>query len=154
MIHIVTSATDRFFNLLAQDPVRPHIPHNDRIGENRNIFAYCDDSDDAKAITCVSYQSSVPEVEGDLFKADQTPDVAVFYTIWSYAPGAGRSLIFDAVQYIREHMPNIKRFVTLSPKTDMARRFHIKNGAVVFRENIETVNYEYVDVDQKDLTAA
>jgi hypothetical protein len=28
----------------------------------------------------------------------------------------------------------------------MARRFHLKNGAIVFRENIETVNYEYTNV--------
>jgi hypothetical protein len=33
--------------------------------------------------------------------------------------------------------------VTLSPKTDMARKFHLKNGAKIFRENEETVNYEY-----------
>jgi hypothetical protein len=33
--------------------------------------------------------------------------------------------------------------VTLSPKTEMARRFHLKNGAIIFRENIETINYEY-----------
>ena len=26
----------------------------------------------------------------------------------------------------------------------MARRFHLKNGAIVFRENIETINYEYL----------
>jgi hypothetical protein len=26
----------------------------------------------------------------------------------------------------------------------MARRFHIKNGAQVFRENDSTVNYEYI----------
>jgi hypothetical protein len=25
----------------------------------------------------------------------------------------------------------------------MARRFHLKNGAIIFRENIETINYEY-----------
>ena len=25
----------------------------------------------------------------------------------------------------------------------MARRFHLRNGAIVFRENIETINYEY-----------
>jgi hypothetical protein len=40
----------------------------------------------------------------------------------------------------------IKRFVTLSPKTEMAKRFHLKNGAIVFRENEETVNYEYIRV--------
>jgi hypothetical protein len=25
----------------------------------------------------------------------------------------------------------------------MARRFHLKNGAVVLRENADTINYEY-----------
>jgi hypothetical protein len=33
--------------------------------------------------------------------------------------------------------------VTLSPKTEMARRFHLKNGAGVYRENSTTVNYIY-----------
>ena len=53
-------------------------------------------------------------------------------------------MLLSAVDNIREHYPRIKRFVTLSPKTEMARRFHIKNGAVVFRENADTVNYEYL----------
>ena len=25
----------------------------------------------------------------------------------------------------------------------MARRFHLKNGAIIFRENLDTTNYEY-----------
>ena len=70
-------------------------------------------------------------------------NTAIFYTIWSYKPGAGRQLIFDSVQYIKSNKPNISRFVTLSPKTEMARRFHLKNGAIIFRENIESINYEY-----------
>ena len=28
----------------------------------------------------------------------------------------------------------------------MARRFHLRNGAIVFRENIETINYEYTPI--------
>jgi hypothetical protein len=81
-----------------------------------------------------------------LFEKCSNPNVAVFYTIWSYAPGAGRKLIFDAVEYIKQSNKNIDRFVTLSPKTDMAKRFHTKNGAIVFRDNPETVNYEYKEV--------
>jgi len=38
----------------------------------------------------------------------------------------------------------------LSPPTEMARRFHHKNGAVTLRTNEETVNYEYVQ--KKELT--
>ena len=100
--------------------------------------------DQVQAITCVSYQNQIPESEFDLFRVDAEPTVAVFYTIWSYAPGAGRQLIFDAVEHIRGQQTNIQRFVTLSPKTEMARRFHLKNGANVFKENSETVNYEYI----------
>jgi hypothetical protein len=52
------------------------------------------------------------------------------------------------VKHIEESKPNIKRFVTLSPKTQMAKRFHLKNGAVTFRENDLTVNYEYMRVSK------
>jgi hypothetical protein len=31
----------------------------------------------------------------------------------------------------------------LSPKTEMARKFHLKNGARELRENINTINYIY-----------
>jgi hypothetical protein len=72
------------------------------------------------------------------------PTTAIFYTIWSYAPGAGVELLRQTVSHIRAQFPTITRFVTLSPKTEMARRFHTKNGAVTFRENLDTVNYEYL----------
>jgi hypothetical protein len=48
------------------------------------------------------------------------------------------------VDEIRRQFPTVTRFVTLSPKTEMARRFHIKNGAHVLKENDSTVNYEYI----------
>jgi hypothetical protein len=128
--------------LLNQDPVRPHIPHTQRLGDSKDIFVLRDDENKAKAITCVSYQQSIPTSESELF-LDGQADTAVFYTIWSYVPGAGRALIFDAVKHIKETKPEIKRFVTLSPKTEMAKKFHHKNGAITFRENHESVNYEY-----------
>jgi hypothetical protein len=53
-------------------------------------------------------------------------------------------LLAAAVHGIKEQYPSVTRFVTLSPKTNMARRFHLKNGAIVFRENDDTVNYEYI----------
>jgi hypothetical protein len=36
------------------------------------------------------------------------------------------------------------------PSTNLARRFHLKNGAIVFRENIETINYEYPVNEKKE----
>jgi hypothetical protein len=146
MLHLIESLTDKFFDLLNQDPVRPNIPHVDRIGPNKDIFVFRDSEDKVKAITCVSYQQSIPTKESELFENTDTPNVAVFYTIWSYVPGAGRTLIFDAVRHIKETRPEITRFVTLSPKTEMAKRFHTKNGAGVYRENDESVNYEYEEI--------
>lgn len=145
MLHLIKNSADKFFELISQDPVRPSIPQESRVGNNKDIFLIRDDNDNVQAITCVSYQGSVPTAETELFENCDEPKVAVFYTIWSYAPGAGRQLIFDAVKHIRENQKTINRFVTLSPKTEMARRFHIKNGAIVFRDNQETVNYEYIE---------
>lgn len=142
MLHLIKDIADSFFNLLSQDPVRPTIPHEKRVGPNRDVFVLKEE-DQVKAITCVSYQDSIPTTEGELFVESEKPRVAVFYTIWSYAPGAGRRLIFDSVNHIRSQQSNIERFVTLSPKTEMAKRFHLSNGACIYKENIETVNYEY-----------
>jgi len=68
---------------------------------------------------------------------------AVFYTIWSYTAGAGRTLILEATKSIESEFPGIETYVTLSPKTEMARKFHLKNGARELRENSTTVNYIY-----------
>ena len=146
MLHLIESLTDKFFELIYQDPVRPNVPHVDRIGANKDIFVFRDEDDKVKAITCVSYQSSIPTKESELFETTDDPSIAVFYTIWSYVPGAGRALIFDAVRHIKETRPEITRFITLSPKTELAKRFHTKNGAGVYRENDETVNYEYEEL--------
>lgn len=144
MLHLIKSNSDQFFDLLTQDPVRPNIPTDFRIGDNRDIFVLKNEDGTVRAITCVSYQDEVPSTEVELFRDQLEPTVAIFYTIWSYVPGAGRALIFNAVDYIKQNKPGIARFITLSPPTEMARRFHTKNGAVVFRTNTETVNYEYV----------
>jgi hypothetical protein len=144
MLDLIKTLSDNFLKFLSEDPVRPHIPHIDRIGDNKDIFVMRGEDDSVTAITCVSYQNTIPTSEGELFQVSGQPDTAVFYTIWSYKPGAGRQLIFESVKYIKDNKPHITRFITLSPKTEMARRFHLKNGAIVFRENGETVNYEYV----------
>jgi len=144
MLHLIKSISDTFVDFLKQDPVRPHIPHDLRVGTNRDIFVARKDDQTVRAITCVSYQQTIPTSESELFEECDTPEVVVFYTIWSYEPGAGRDLIFQARDWISTNKPEIKKFVTLSPPTEMARRFHIKNGAHIYRQNTDTVNYEYV----------
>jgi len=143
MLTRIKSIEDSLVKFLKDDPVRPHIPHAQRIGNGRDVFVLLQDSEPA-AIVCASYQQSIPVDEQGLFESTTDPDAVVFYTIWSYAPGSAARLIFSAVDQIRAERPDIKKFVTLSPKTEMARKFHLKNGAVVYRENAESVNYRYL----------
>lgn len=143
MIYLIKDFSDKFFKYLSEDPVRPNIPLSERLGITKEIFLLPEE-ENVQAITCVSYNDEVPTNESDLFNNKSEPVVAIFYTIWSYKPGAGRQLIMDSVGYIKENKPTIKRFVTLSPKTEMAKRFHLKNGAIILRENVDTINYEYL----------
>jgi hypothetical protein len=142
MLTCITQIDDPLLVHLKDDPVRPEIPAEFRVAVNRFVLALV--KEQVRAMVCVSLQNTVPTDVADLGSTDTDVDTAIFYTIWSYAPGAGTELLLSAVDDIRKQYPQIKRFVTLSPKTEMARRFHIKNGAVVFRENADTVNYEYL----------
>jgi hypothetical protein len=89
----------------------------------------------------VAYLAEVPRTESELGKTGD--QVAAFYTIWSYQPGAGRRMIRAARIHIATTRPLIKTYVTLSPKTEMARKFHIGNGASVLADNETTINYIY-----------
>ena len=142
MLYTITSITEEIVNLLKDDPVRPEIPVTDRINSNSRIYML-KDGDKTCAVTCVKFLDSIPAAVEDMVTAVGNATAAVFYTIWSYAPGAGRELIQAAQQSIREEFPGIQTYVTLSPKTEMAKRFHLKNGAGVYRENSDTVNYIY-----------
>ena len=68
---------------------------------------------------------------------------AVFYTVWSYKPGAGREIVNGVAELIKKQRPYVKRFVTLSPLTEMARKFHIKNGAKLIAKHHDCQNFEY-----------
>jgi hypothetical protein len=128
-------------DFLRDDPVRPEIPREFRVAQNRFVAALVEDQ--PQAMVCVSLQALVPETVAQLGDILDQPTVAVFYTIWSYAAGAGARLLFDTVAEIQRLHPQITRFVTLSPKTNIAHRFHTRNGARVFRVNPDSVNYEY-----------
>lgn len=132
---------DHYNELLADDPVRNHIPFEVRMQPNRDNFVLLDDDENPRAVVCVAYTTDVATTEQELHNAGNK--VAMFYTVWSYDRGAGRDIIFAAVEEIKLAQPSIKRFVTLSPPTDMARRFHLKNGAIELKVNSDTVNYEY-----------
>ena len=144
MLHTITDLRDSLLDLIKDDPVRPELTREFRVNSNSRIFVLRDDdTDEPLAVTCVKFLSEIPQDVTDLAELAVNTNTAVFYTIWSYAAGAGRRLIQEAQQQIRQERPEVDTYVTLSPKTEMARKFHLKNGAEVFRENPDTVNYLY-----------
>lgn len=143
MLHIIRDLGDDLTRLVKDDPVRPEIPLESRINSNSRIFVLKDDNDQPIAVTCVKFLNAVPTQVEELVDAVVNTNTAVFYTIWSYAAGAGRRLIEEAQRQIREEQPEVTTYVTLSPKTEMAERFHLKNGAEKWRVNETSVNYLY-----------
>ena len=129
--------------IIRDDPVRPEIPIDHRINETAEMYALWN-ATELGAITCVSYTDGIPASVEEMYSLGSPfPDTAVFYTIWSYAPGAGRELINQAAHGVQAQHSSIKNIVTLSPKTEMAEKFHLKNGAWRYRENSDTINYAY-----------
>jgi hypothetical protein len=146
MLHVIQSLSDPLVRVIEDDPVRPEIPIEFRVSERSNIFVLLDELREPMASVCAAYKDSVPGSVAELtYPNMMTPHCAIFYTIWSYRPGAGRTLIRAAVSWLKAQRPVITDFVTLSPPTEMARVFHLRNGAHIYRVNADTVNYIYQD---------
>ena len=133
-------------HLLNDDSVRPELSYAFRTSNGRECFVLTEDA--PRAVICVAYTHQVPTTvdELDAYSFNDTNDpngIAVFYTVWSYGKGAGRDIVFSLVDHIKHFKPWVARFVTLSPKTEMAKKFHLSNGAFTLGENVESVNYEY-----------
>jgi hypothetical protein len=129
--------------IISDDPVRPEIPIEFRINEAAEMYALWDNKQ-LLGVTCVSFTQGIPDSVDEMIESSSlNPDTVVFYTIWSYVKGAGRELLNKAVDQILFDNKLIKNVVTLSPKSEMAEKFHIRNGAWKFRENQDTINYAY-----------
>ena len=140
MLKVIKDLNDPLIDLVKDDPVRPAIPTASRIHDHAEILVLMD-NDQPAAEVCVAYLDQVPTTETELGRSGD--NVAAFYTIWSYQPGAGRRMIRAARIHIATTRPSIKTYVTLSPKTEMARKFHIGNGASMLADNETTINYLY-----------
>lgn len=142
MLRLINSISDTLLEYIKDDPVRPDIPRDFRVTCNRFVAALVEENKPTSMV-CVSLHDFVPECVADLARTVEQPTVCVFYTIWSYKPGDGVKLLRQCVSEIHSKYSTVTTFVTLSPKTELARRFHTKNGAVIFRENTDTINYWY-----------
>ena len=136
-------------DLFKDDPVRPNLNPKFRLTENRVNFLLTQDFTKQCAIVCVAFTKDIPKTEKQLEmysinKLSVNYDKAIFYTIWSYSKGSGKDILFNTVFWLKKNKPEIKRYITMSPKTEMARNFHLKNGAYELKSNRETINFEYI----------
>jgi hypothetical protein len=141
-LHHIKDINDPLTRVIKDDPVRPHIPLEQRINDAAEILILRA-GEEILAATCMQWLKDVPEDEQDLIDMAKDRNIAVFYTIWSYSPGAGATLLQQAAEWLKTEFKDITGIVTLSPQTAMAERFHLKNGAKIRRQNETSVNYEY-----------
>ena len=142
----ITDPKDPRAGIIKDDPVRPHIPLEQRINDAAELLIL-KAGEEILAATCMQWLKDIPKDEQDLIDIDKDKNVAVFYTIWSYKPGAGQALIKQAADWILKEYDSVQDIVTLSPQTELAKRFHHKNGAITLRENETSVNYRYYHKD-------
>ena len=123
--------------LCESDPVRKNIPHDWRVNSPlREVFHL-----EEKACLCVAHLEAIPKTEVELMEYGWGT-FSIFYTVWSTEKGLGRKIILDVWELLKgQHFNN--RYITMSPKTEMATKFHLKNGAILLQENQVTNNFEY-----------
>ena len=146
---LIIMSSNYWVDLFKDDPVRPNLTSKFRLTENRMSFILTKDYQKPSAIVCVAYTKQVPKTEKQLEvysipKISFNYDKAIFYTIWSYSKGSGKDILFSTVDWLKKKKPEIKRYITMSPKTEMARNFHLRNGAFELNSNKETINFEYI----------
>lgn len=143
------ASLEQVYALCQDDPVRAHIPADQRIQPGKDVFVLRDDQENITAVICIAYTNTVPKDERELeyyaqaaSQDGQHGSIAVAYTVWSYARGSGREIVLRTRDWIKQNTP-VTRLVTLSPLTEMAERFHIKNGATLLARHSYAQNFEY-----------
>ena len=125
------------------DPVRPELNVRFKSAEGRTVYGLKTFEGEYVAFCCVARTTDVPKDIMELSDfTSLTGDVLVPYTVWSLRRGAGKTIIKLLLEKVTKQ--NLaRRVVTLSPTTDMARSFHLRNGATEISRNIVTANFEY-----------
>ena len=140
MIRLISTSE---LDILSSDPVRPHIP---KIDVGKQVYVL----DDLSAVVCICYCTQVPSTEQELEQyRNDTGSIAVAYTVWSNKPGAGRTIVNKLLELMKAK-ENVYRLVTLSPLTEMAEKFHVRNGATRISQSNTCQNFEYI-IDENDI---
>ena len=136
-----------------EDPVRPELTNEFRNGYGRKIFGVKYQGE-IHAVMCFAYTNEIPKSVEELDKfshdaflqsamRDQNiGQIAIAYTVWSKKKGGGKLIVKEVFKKIK-NSNHLNRLVTLSPLTEMATKFHSKNGAKLLQVNEDTQNFEY-----------
>ena len=136
-----------------EDPVRPELDNEFRTGYGRRIYGV-EYQGEIYAVMCFAYTNIIPKSVDELEKLstdaflqsamrDQSGgQIAIAYTVWSKKKGGGKLIVKEVFKKIKKSN-HLNRLVTLSPLTEMATKFHIRNGAKLVQINEKTQNFEY-----------
>ena len=136
-----------------EDPVRPELSNEFRTGYGRKIFGVKYQGE-IHAVMCFAYTNEIPKSVEDLEKMSHDAylqstlrgqnigRIAIAYTVWSKKRGGGKLIVKEVFKKIKKSN-HLNRLVTLSPLTEMATKFHSKNGAKLLQINENTQNFEY-----------
>ena len=137
----------------SEDPIRPELDNKFRTNYGRKIYGV-KYQNEIHAVMCFAYTNEVPKSVNELNKfshdaflqsamRDQNiGKIAVAYTVWSKKKGGGKLIVKEVFKKIKKSN-HLNRLVTLSPLTDMATKFHSRNGAKLLQVNKTTQNFEY-----------
>ena len=136
-----------------EDPVRPELDNAFRRRYGRKIFGVRYKGE-IHAVMCFAYTNEIPKSVEELDRLSQDANlqstlrvqkvgkIAIAYTVWSKKRGGGKLIVKEVFKKIKKSN-HLNRLVTLSPLTDMAYKFHSKNGAKLVQVNETTQNFEY-----------
>ena len=137
----------------SEDPVRPELNNEFRTSYGRKIYGV-KYKGEIYAVMCFAFTNQIPKSVKDLDKLskdaflqsalrDQKVEkIAVAYTVWSKKKGGGKLIVKQVFKMIKKSN-HLNRLVTLSPLTEMATKFHLRNGAKLLHINETTQNFEY-----------
>ena len=138
---------------ISKDPVRPELDNNFRTSYGRKIYGV-KYQEEIHAVMCFAFTNKIPKTvkELDLLSKDaflqsthrgqKVGKIAIAYTVWSTKKGGGKLIVKEVFKVIKKSN-HLNRLVTLSPLTEMARNFHLRNGAIELQVNETTQNFEY-----------
>ena len=137
----------------SDDPVRPELSNDFRTSYGRKIFGV-KYQNEIHAVMCFAFTNNIPRTVDELDRLSKDAflqsahrdqnvgKIAIAYTVWSKKKGGGKLIVKEVYKMIKKSN-HLNRLVTLSPLTEMARKFHLRNGAVELQVNEETQNFEY-----------